>query len=140
MQLSDVWMIFVFLALTMYIVLDGYDLGIGVLTLIDRDPSRRREMQSLVAWTWDGNESWLVLLALTLWAGLPLVTGVALPALYIPLMLMLWSLVAFCQGAAFGALVAGFNVHNGEFVGGPFTFLHHGYAILTGVTAVALYV
>jgi len=168
-QLSDVWMIFVFLALTMYIVLDGYDLGIGVLTLIDRDPSRRREMQSLVAWTWDGNESWLVLLALTLWAGLPLVTGVALPALYIPLVLMLWALiargvalelidqhdgwhpfwgpvfgigsllVAFCQGAAFGGLVAGFNVNGTTFVGGPFTFLHHGYAILTGLTAVALY-
>jgi cytochrome d ubiquinol oxidase subunit II len=41
-KLSDVWMIFVFLALTMYIVLDGYDLGIGVLTLLDRDDRRRR--------------------------------------------------------------------------------------------------
>jgi cytochrome bd ubiquinol oxidase subunit II len=170
MKLSDAWMILVFLALTMYIVLDGYDLGIGVLTLLDRDDNRRREMQSLVAWTWDGNESWLVLVALALWSGLPLVTGVALPALYIPLMLMLWSLIArgvalelieqhdgwhpfwgkvfgigsllaaFCQGVAFGALVAGFNVHGTDFVGGPFTFLHHGYAILTGLTAAALYV
>jgi cytochrome bd ubiquinol oxidase subunit II len=170
MRLSDAWMIFVFLALTMYIVLDGYDLGIGVLTLIDRDDRRRREMHELVSWTWDGNESWLVLLALTLWAGMPLVTGVALPALYIPLVVMLWSLIArgvalelieqhhgwhpfwgkvfgvgsllagFCQGAAFGALVAGFSVHRDSFVGGPLTFLHHGYAILTGLTAVALYV
>jgi cytochrome bd ubiquinol oxidase subunit II len=168
-KLSDAWMIFVFLALTMYIVLDGYDLGIGVLTLLDRDPGRRRQVYELVSWTWDGNESWLVLLALTLWAGLPLVTGVALPALYIPLFLMLWSLIArgvalelidqhqgwhrfwgpvfgigsllagFCQGVAFGALIAGFNVHGSNFVGGPFTFLHHGYAILTGLTAVALY-
>ena len=47
-------------------------------------------------------------------------------------------LVALCQGAAFGSLVAGFNVHGGDFVGGPFTFLHHGYALLTGVTAVAV--
>jgi cytochrome bd ubiquinol oxidase subunit II len=170
MKLSDVWMIFVFLALTMYIVLDGYDLGIGVLTLIDRDDGRRRAMYEQVAWTWDGNESWLVLLALALWAGLPLVTGVALPALYIPLILMVWSLIArgvalelidqhegwhpfwgpvfgigsllaaFCQGVAFGALVAGFSVHGATFVGGPFTFLHHGYAVLTGLTAVALYV
>jgi cytochrome d ubiquinol oxidase subunit II len=170
MRLSDAWMIFVLLALTMYVTLDGYDLGIGVLTLLDRDDRRRREMHALVAWTWDGNESWLVLLALTLWAGLPLVTGVALPALYIPLMLMLWSLIArgvalelidqhegwdpfwgkvfgigsllaaFCQGAAFGGLIAGFNVHAGSFAGGPFTFLHHGYAVLTGLTAVALYV
>jgi cytochrome d ubiquinol oxidase subunit II len=170
MQLSDSWMLFVALALTMYIVLDGYDLGIGVLTLLDRDPHRRRAMHELVAWTWDGNESWLVLLALTLWAGVPLVTGIALPALYIPLTLMLFSLIArgvalellehhdgwhpawgrlfgigslvagFCQGAAFGGLVAGFNVHGDTFAGEPFTFLHHGCAVLTGLTAVALYV
>jgi cytochrome bd ubiquinol oxidase subunit II len=170
MQLSDVWMLFVALALTMYIVLDGYDLGIGVLTLLDRDPRRRRQMHELVAWTWDGNESWLILLALTLWAGVPLVAGVALPALYIPLMLMLFSLIArgvaleliehhhgwhpawgrlfgigslvaaFCQGAAFGGLVAGFKVHGDAFAGGPFTFLHHGYAVVCGLTAVSLYV
>jgi len=170
MQLSDAWMIFVILAFTMYIVLDGYDLGIGVLTLLDRDAGRRREMHELVAWTWDGNESWLVLLALTLWGGVPLVTGVALPALYIVVILMLFSLIArgvalelidqhdgwhpvwgrlfgigslvagFCQGAAFGGLVAGFNVRGDTFAGGPFAFLHHGYAVLTGLTAVALYV
>jgi cytochrome d ubiquinol oxidase subunit II len=169
-KLSDVWMVFVVLALTMYIVLDGYDLGIGVLTLIDRDEGRRLEIYELVAWTWDGNESWLVLLALTLWAGLPLVAGIALPALYVPLMLMLWSLIArgvaleliaqrdgwppfwgkvfgigsllaaFCQGAAFGGLIAGFNVHDASFAGGPFTFIDHGYAVLTGLTAIALYV
>jgi cytochrome d ubiquinol oxidase subunit II len=170
MQLSDVWMGFVVLALTMYIVLDGYDLGIGVLTLFDRDPRGRREMHELVAWTWDGNESWLVLLALTLWGGVPLVAGIAMPALYVPLILMLFALIArgvaleliehhdgwhpvwgklfgigslvagFCQGAAFGGLVAGFNVHGDTFAGGTFTFLHHGYAVLTGLTAVALYV
>jgi cytochrome bd ubiquinol oxidase subunit II len=167
--LADAWMTFTILALTMYIVLDGYDLGIGVLTLLDRDDRRRRQMHELVAWLWDGNESWLVLLALTLWAGVPLVTGVALPALYIPLMLMLFALIArgvalelidqhdgwhpfwgwlfgigslvagFCQGAAFGGLVAGLPVHGDAFAGGPFTFLHHGYAVLTGLTAVALY-
>lgn len=170
MKLSDAWMLFVLLAFSMYIVLDGYDLGIGVLTLFERDPGRRREMHSLVAWAWDGNESWLVLIALTLWAGVPLVTGVALPALYVALIPMLWSLIArgvalelieqhrgwpavwgpmfgigsllaaFCQGAAFGGIVAGLGEHNGTFIGGPFTFLHHGYAVLTGVTAVALYV
>jgi cytochrome bd ubiquinol oxidase subunit II len=170
MRLSDLWMAFVFLALTMYIVLDGWDLGVGVLTLFERDAGRRRDMHALVAWLWDGNESWLVLLGLTLWAGVPLVTGVALPALYVPLMLMLLALIVrgvaivliehhegwhpvwgrlfgigslvagFCQGAAFGGIVAGFDVHGDAFVGGPSTFLHHGYAILTGLTAVALYV
>jgi cytochrome d ubiquinol oxidase subunit II len=170
MHLSDVWMAFVFLALTMYIVLDGWDLGIGVLTLLDRDAGRRRDMHALVSWLWDGNESWLVLVALTLWAGLPLVVGIALPALYVPLVLMLFALIArgvalqliehhdgwhpawgpvfgigslvagFCQGAAFGGLVAGFDSRGDAFAGGPFTFLHHGYALLTGLTAVALYV
>jgi cytochrome bd ubiquinol oxidase subunit II len=163
-------MIFTLLAFTLYIVLDGYDLGIGVLTLLDRDAGRRRAMHALVAWTWDGNESWLVVLALTLWAGFPMVTAVAMPALYVPLMLMLWALIArgvalelidqhdgwhpvwgrlfgigslvagFCQGVAFGGLVAGLPAHDGTFAGGPFTFMHHGYAVLTGLTAVALYV
>jgi cytochrome d ubiquinol oxidase subunit II len=170
MKLSDVWMFFVVMALAMYIVLDGYDLGIGVLTLFERDDRRKREMHELVSWLWDGNESWLVWIALSIWSGLPLVTGIALPALYVPLIIMLWSLIArgvsleligrydrwpplwgrvfgissllaaFCQGAAFGGLIAGFDLHHGSFVGGPFAFLHDGYAVLTGLTAVALYV
>jgi len=70
-RLSDVYMIFVFLAFAMYIVLDGYDLGIGVLTLFEHDGRRRREMHEIVSWVWDGNESWIVLIALTLWAGGP---------------------------------------------------------------------
>jgi cytochrome d ubiquinol oxidase subunit II len=169
-RLSDAYMIFVFLAFAMYIVLDGYDLGIGVLTLFEHDGRRRREMHEVVSWVWDGNESWIVLIALTLWAGVPLVTGVALPALYLVLIPMLWSLIArgvslelidqhegwhpvwgrlfgvgslvaaFCQGAVFGGLVAGLPERGGTFAGGPFTFLHHGYAVLTGLTAVALYV
>jgi cytochrome d ubiquinol oxidase subunit II len=169
-RLSDAYMIFVFLAFAMYIVLDGYDLGIGVLTLFEHDGRRRREMHEVVSWVWDGNESWIVLIALTLWAGVPLVTGVALPALYVALIPMLWSLIArgvslelidqhdgwhplwgrlfgvgsliaaFGQGAAFGGLVAGLPERGGTFAGGPFTFLHHGYAVLTGLTAFALYV
>src|SRR2546423_2675964 len=61
MTLADGWRIFVLLALTVYIVLDGYDLGIGVLTLFERDSARCRQMYTPVAWLWDGNESWLVL-------------------------------------------------------------------------------
>jgi len=169
MKLSDGWMIFTVVAFTAYIVLDGYDLGIGVMTLLDPNTERRRQMHGLVSWLWDGNESWLVLLALTLWAGEPLVTGVALPALYVPVFLMLFSLIgrgvslelidhydgwhplwgptfgiasfvaAFCQGAAFGGLVAGLPVRGDDFAGGSFSFLHDGYAVLTGLTAVVLY-
>ena len=169
MQLSDVYMLFVILPFTLYILMDGYDLGIGMLTLFDRDTTRRREMYELVAWMWDGNGSWLVLFVVVLWCGFPLVIGVALPALYVVLIPMLWAIIArgvatelidqhdgwhriwgplfslgsllaaFCQGAAFGGVVAGLGVRGSTFAGGPFTFLHHGYAVLTGFTAVALY-
>jgi cytochrome d ubiquinol oxidase subunit II len=169
MNVSDVWMIFIGLAFAAYIVLDGYDLGIGVLTLLQRDDRRRREMYELVARAWDGSESWLVLLAVAVWGGLPLAYGLALPSLYIPLTLMLLSLIwrgfsieiiaqyrawqrgwglafglgslvaALAQGAAFGGLVAGVAVRGSSFAGGPFSFLHHGYAVLTGLGAVVLY-
>jgi cytochrome bd ubiquinol oxidase subunit II len=166
---ADVWMLFIGLSFAAYIVLDGYDLGIGVLTLLQRDDRRRREMYELVARAWDGSESWIVLLAVALWGGLPLAYGIALPSLYVPLILMLVSLIwrgfsieiiaqyrgwqrrwglafgigslvaAFCQGAAFGGLIAGVTVHGTTFAGGPFSFLHHGYAVLTGLGAIVLY-
>jgi cytochrome d ubiquinol oxidase subunit II len=169
MNFADVWMLFIGFALAAYIVLDGYDLGIGVFTLLDRDDGRRGEIHQLVARAWDGNESWLVLLALAIWGGLPLAYGIALPSLYIPLFLMLLALIwrgfsieiiaqsrvwprgwgwafglgslvaAFCQGAAFGGLVAGVAVNGTQFAGGPLSFLHDGYALLTGLAAIVLY-
>jgi cytochrome d ubiquinol oxidase subunit II len=169
MNFVDVWMLFIGFAFAAYIVLDGYDLGIGVFTLLGRDDRRRRQIYELVARAWDGNESWLVLLALAMWGGLPLAFGIALPSVYIPLFLMLLSLIlrgfaieiiaqfrgwprgwgwafglgslvaAFCQGAAFGGLVAGVAVKGTQFAGGPFSFLHNGYALLTGIAAIVLY-
>jgi len=169
MTAADLWAIFIGLSFVAYIVLDGYDLGIGVFTLLERDDRRRRAMYELVARAWDGNESWLVLLAVAFWGGLPLAFGIALPALYIPLILMLWSLIfrgfsieliaqyrgwqrgwglafglgslvaTLCQGAAFGGLVAGVAVRRGAFAGDPFSFLHHGYAVLTALSVLVLY-
>jgi cytochrome d ubiquinol oxidase subunit II len=169
MNFVDVWMLFIGFAFAAYIVLDGYDLGIGVFTLLGRDDRRRRQIYELVARAWDGNESWLVLLALAIWGGLPLAFGIALPSVYIPLFLMLLSLIwrgfaieiiaqfrgwprgwgwafglgslvaAFSQGAAFGGLVAGVAVKGTQFAAGPFSFLHNGYALLTGIAAIVLY-
>src|SRR2546423_14954304 len=93
MHASDVWMIFITLALVMYVVLDGYDLGIGVFTLLERDDRSRREMHALVARAWDGNESWIVLLAVAAFGGLPPAYGVASPAVYNPLILLLVALI-----------------------------------------------
>ncbi|HEX4430832.1 MAG TPA: cytochrome d ubiquinol oxidase subunit II [Frankiaceae bacterium] len=163
------WMIIVFLALLVYVILDGYDLGIGALSLLERDAVARRRMLELVGNVWDGNESWLVLLAIGLWAGFPDGYATALPGLYLPLCLMLFALIfrgfaiemtlsrsgfgrvwgrlfgvgslvaAFAQGVVFGGLISGIRVSNHQFVGGIWDFLAHGYALLTGCAAVLLY-
>src|SRR3981081_2530431 len=169
MHASDVWMIFITLALVMYVVLDGYDLGIGVFTLLDGDDGSREEMRGLVARAWPGNESWIVLLAVAAFGGLPLAYGVSSPAVYIPLILMLFALIwrgisievldqyptwrrgwgaafglgslvaTLCQGAAFGGLVAGIKTNGANFAGSPLSFLHGGDAVLTRPTATAPY-
>jgi hypothetical protein len=87
------WMIVVVFALLTYVVLDGYDLGIGVLTLFQPDAARRRQMLEVVGNVWDGNESWLILLAMGLWGGMPDAFATALPGLYIPLLVMIFALI-----------------------------------------------
>lgn len=93
MTIADIWLVVPVLCITMYIVLDGYDLGIGILLLFERDRRRRREGVEVVAQTWDINESWLILLGVSLWAGFPAVYGAALPHLYLPLIVMLFCLI-----------------------------------------------
>ena len=84
-------MIVIVFALLTYVVLDGYDLGIGVLTLFQPDAARRRQMLEVVGNVWDANEIWLVLLAMGLWGGFPDAYATALPGLYIPLVVMLFA-------------------------------------------------
>jgi cytochrome bd ubiquinol oxidase subunit II len=91
--MSFAWFVLILLCLLMYVVLDGYDLGIGIATLIERDERRRREMLELVALAWDGNETWLVLLGVCLWAGFPLAFGTILPHAFLPLIVMLFALI-----------------------------------------------
>ena len=88
-----VWFALVLLCLLMYVSLDGYDLGIGIATLFERDEQRRDEMLEQVAQAWDGNETWLVLLVVSLWAGFPLAFGTMLPHAYLPLIVVLLSLI-----------------------------------------------
>jgi len=86
-------MIVVIFALLTYVVLDGYDLGIGVLTLFQPDAARRRQMLEVVGNVWDGNESWLILLVMGLWAVMPDAYATALPGLYIPLLVTIFGLI-----------------------------------------------
>ena len=93
------WLLLVVLTLVLYMTLDGFDLGIGMLLPFQRDREQRRAMIELVATVWDGNESWLVLLGVALFGGFPLAYAAALPALYVPVILMLLALIA--RGVAF---------------------------------------
>jgi cytochrome d ubiquinol oxidase subunit II len=166
--MPTIWFLLALLCLLMYVVLDGYDLGIGVATLLERDPGRRHEMLEQVAQAWDGNETWLVLLGVSLWAGFPLAFGTALPHAYLPLTVMLFSLIvrgvsvemasqahpaprwerafgvasltaALAQGAAAGTLTAKVTLVDGAFSGSPFGATGW-FSALTAVTVTCGYV
>jgi cytochrome d ubiquinol oxidase subunit II len=98
-DLPIIWAIIIAFGLMMYVVLDGFDLGIGILFPFVRDRADRDTMVNTVAPVWDGNETWLVLGAASLFAAFPLAYSVLLSALYIPLVLMLAGLI--WRGVAF---------------------------------------
>lgn len=128
---------FATLAIALYVVLDGFDLGVGILFPFAPRTADRDVMMASLAPIWDGNETWLVLGGMTLLVGFPAAFAILLPAFYMPLALMLFGLVlrgvafefrsqggpfaiawsaafaagsalaAFCQGAVVGAFVSG---------------------------------
>ena len=98
-DLPVVWAIIIAFGLMMYVVMDGFDLGIGILFPFVPDRKDRDQMINSVAPVWDGNETWLVLGGASLLAAFPLAYSVILSALYIPLVLMLAGLI--WRGVAF---------------------------------------
>jgi cytochrome d ubiquinol oxidase subunit II len=146
--LIDVWLCFLGLFLTFYVLLDGFDLGIGVLSLFVREENRRGIMMASLGSVWDANESWLVVLGGALFGAFPIVYGLVLNALYLPIMVMIFALIfrgvafeyrehahrrlwdyafgigslvaALCQGFALGGLIAGPSVSGERFTGGAF--------------------
>jgi cytochrome d ubiquinol oxidase subunit II len=155
-------------AILIYVVLDGFDLGIGVLFGTTRDDAHRVRMMDTIAPFWDGNETWLVVIGAGLFAAFPDVYAIFLGAFYLPVLLLLLGLVfrgvafefrfrstrmrpvwdcgfflgstvvAFVQGAAVGAMLRGIPVTDGQYAGGPFGWLHP-FAILTGIGLVLGY-
>ena len=138
--------------LMLYVITDGFDLGVGILSLFERDESRRTEMMAVIDGMWDANEAWLVLFGIALFGAFPVVYTVTLHALYVPLGVMLvalilrgtavmlrgparsqrfWSLAfggaslvaALAQGYALGGVVGGLPVADGEFTGTAWTWL-----------------
>jgi cytochrome d ubiquinol oxidase subunit II len=163
--LSALFMLF---ALTMYVMLDGFDLGVGALLLAQRDEAVRNRMVDAIAPTWDGNETWLIMAGVTLLAGFPIAYGILLPAFYIPVIVMLLSLglrgVSFefrhnskasrrrwdvvfaggsllaglAQGVIIGGLIQGVSVDRNAFAGSPFDTFSP-FSILVGVAVVTGY-
>ena len=156
------WVLLLAISILLYVLLDGADLGIGMLFGLARGEEKRRVMLSAVAPIWDGNETWLVVAGVILWGAFPVVYAILLSAFYLPLFLMLaglilrgvafefrnktqrmrwiWdlsfaggSLVAsFMQGTTVGALVEGLQVTNGQYSGGDFGWLTP-FAALCGI-------
>jgi cytochrome d ubiquinol oxidase subunit II len=164
-----VWAAILALAVFLYVLLGGYDLGLGVLFPVAPSDKDRDAMMASVAPFWDGNETWLVLGGGGLLAAFPLAYSVMLPALYMPIILMLiglilrgvafefrfksseyrylWDLAfaggsilaALMQGVVIGAFVQGFVVADNQFAGGPFDWLTP-FSVVTAIALLAGYV
>jgi cytochrome d ubiquinol oxidase subunit II len=147
LDLVPLWTILLAFGVFMYVLLDGFDLGVGILFPFAPDEHARDLMMGSVAPIWDGNETWLVFGALALFAAFPLAFAVIIPALYFPIVAMVlglifrgvafefrsgartsskrWggayfggSLVAtFAQGCVLGKFVKGFEVNGRQFAG-----------------------
>jgi cytochrome d ubiquinol oxidase subunit II len=156
------WVALLVVSTLLYVLLDGFDLGVGMLFGLTASEPRRRAMLSAVAPIWDGNETWLVVTGVILWGAFPVVYATLLSAFYLPLVLMLaglilrgvafeyryktermrwiwdWSfaggslVAAFVQGLTVGALVEGLPMTNGQYTGGEFGWLSP-FAALCGV-------
>lgn len=98
-ELSMIWAILIAVAVFLYVALDGFDLGVGILFPFAKDSHERDQMQSAIAPVWDGNETWLVLGGGGLFAAFPKAYAALMPALYIPIFLMLLALIF--RGVAF---------------------------------------
>jgi cytochrome d ubiquinol oxidase subunit II len=168
LDLPFIWAALIAFAVLAYVILDGFDLGVGILFPFMPEEKQRDEMMNSVAPVWDGNETWLVLGGGGLFAVFPLAYSVIMPALYAPLIAMLLGLIfrgvafefrwktvrgkflwdwafaggsilaAFAQGIALGALVQGIPVANRTYAGGWWDWLTP-FSLLTGVALVVGY-
>ena len=93
------WAGVIAVAIVVYVILDGFDLGVGILFGTTSDQALRNEMMDAISPFWDGNETWLVIIGASLFAAFPVVYAVFLPAFYIPVLLLLFGLIF--RGVAF---------------------------------------
>jgi cytochrome d ubiquinol oxidase subunit II len=162
-----IWAAVIGTAVAMYVVLDGFDLGIGILFPFAKSEGERDQMMRTIAPFWDGNETWLVLGGAGLFVAFPRAYAILMPAFYLPVIVMLLSLVfrgvafefrtvsrsktgwniafivgstlaAFSQGVILGGLIQGIPVHDGAYAGGTFDWATP-FGLLCGLALVAGY-
>jgi cytochrome bd ubiquinol oxidase subunit II len=168
LDLALVWAGIIAFAVIAYVILDGFDLGVGILFPLMPQEAHRDEMMNSVAPVWDGNETWLVLGGGGLFAVFPLAYSIMMPALYAPVIALLLGLIfrgvafefrwktrrgkflwdwafaggsamaAFAQGVALGALVQGIPVAGRAYAGGWWDWLTP-FSLVTGVSVVIGY-
>src|ERR687887_2417238 len=117
--LPVIWAALIGAAVALYVILDGFDLGTGILFPFARSERERDQMMDSVAPFWDGNETWLVLGGGGLWVAFPQAYAVIMSALYLPVIVMLLALVF--RGVAFefrNVAVTGKPYWNFAFMGG----------------------
>jgi len=165
--LPVIWAGLIGVAVAMYVILDGFDLGIGILFPFAGNERQRDQMMASVAPFWDGNETWLILGGGGLFVAFPRAYAVIMPALYLPVIVMLLALVfrgvafefrtvsrsktwldvafaagstlaAFAQGVILGGLIQGVKVENGAYAGGALDWATP-FAFLIGASMVAGY-
>src|ERR1700709_709461 len=157
-----VWTAILGLAGFFYVLLDGFDLGVGILYGFTASREDRNLVMNSIAPIWDGNETWLVLGGLALLAAFPVAFAIIIPAVYFPILVMLLALVfrgvafefrfrdaehktfwdhafnygsgvaTFAQGVVLGSIIQGFKVSGRVFSGTSFDFLTP-FSILTGI-------
>jgi cytochrome d ubiquinol oxidase subunit II len=168
MDLTIIWAFIIAFAVAAYVVMDGFDLGIGILFPSFRVGKERDQAMNAIAPVWDGNETWLVMGGGGLMAAFPLAYAIILPALYAPLIAMLLGLVfrgvafefrwrdpghralwdsgffagslvaTFAQGVTLGALLQGIEVDGRSYGGGWWDWLS-GFSLLVGAGLVIGY-
>ncbi len=163
--LPIIWFAIIGFGVFMYVLLDGFVLGLGILAPFAEDKDQLDRMMNTAAPIWDGNETWLILGGAGLLAAFPKAYALMLSGLYLPVLLMLVALVlrgvsfefrfkahtskrlwgicfavgsiaaAFAQGLMLGAIVEGMPVEGGKYLGGPFAWFSP-FSMLTGVAVV----
>jgi cytochrome d ubiquinol oxidase subunit II len=147
LDLVPIWTTILAIGVFLYVALDGFDLGVGMLYNFAPDRSARDLVMNSIAPIWDGNETWLILGGLGLLAAFPVAFAIIIPAVYFPILLMLLALIfrglafefryrdaehrtfwdhgfaagsalaAFAQGVVLGSFIQGFHVEGRQFLG-----------------------